>query len=482
MQNTLPGELGWRVVRWLTFVTRGRRFVDRLIRPTRGWRLWTLPPAAIGWLLGTELLAVGAVLVRSTLPGWPRPHAWLVFVALTVGATLHLVLTRPAEEHRAEPPSEHIDQTAVWLFTGALVLPMPLFAVLLGLVGGQRYLLVQRPPSRVLFSTAGTVLAAAAAQWIADHTPVSGWLADTPQPPAATVHTALVGAGLLAAMGGYFAVQSLLIGVARGLLGGHWSPRVLAGSRADNMLLVQSMCLGLLATLAVAFTAALLIVVVPVAVHVTRNLHRIRQLEVDQRQLTADAEHDPLTGLLNRRGFDPRARHALAAAAATGRSVAVVMFDVDHFTRWNARLGHLGADVLLQAITDCVTGAVRSSDLVGRWGGEELALVLPEADRAAAVDIVNRIRRRVADLRVTISTPTTGRTLQTNSGALPGCTISAGIAVAPEHGTDLYQLQELADQAVYQAKRLGRNRVELAGPGPRIPAQRSGAPHPQPAH
>lgn len=480
MQNTLPGELGWWVVHWLTVAERCRRVTHRLAGHPRGWRLWTLPPAAIGWLLGTELVAVAVVLTGSGLPAWPRPHTWLLFAGLAGCVSLHVLLTRPADCH-SRPPGEHVDQTSVWLFAGALVLPMPLFAVLIVLVGGLRYLIVQRPPSRFLFTGATTVLAAFVARWVADLTPMPGWLVGTPQPPAATVHTALVGVGLLATVAGYFAVQGVLIGVARGLSTGRWSPRELAGSRADNMLLVQSMCLGLLATMAVAFTAALLVVVLPVAVHVTRNLHRIRQLEVDQRQLAADAERDPLTGLLNRRGFDPRARHALATAAASGRSAAVVMFDVDHFTRWNTRLGHLGADVLLQAITSCVTGAVRSSDLVGRWGGEELALVLPDADNTAAVEIVNRIRRRVAELRVTITTPSTGRTLQTNSDVLPGCTISAGIALAPDHGTDLHHLQELADQAVYQAKRLGRNRVEVAAPGPVIPAQRSRSPHPEPA-
>lgn len=454
---------------------------SRLFVPARNWQLWSLAPGAIGWMLLAEAVAVLIAITRTVGGGWPSAHAWLLFASLAVCASLHLVLTRPAEERRraAHLKVEHIDQTSIWLFAGALVVPMSLLVGLVAVVRIQRYLIARKPPCRFVFTSAAIMLSATAVQLIAQVTPVSAWLASTPPSPWTPDQMVLVGGALLAAMAAYFAVQTIVIGVARGLSTGHWTWQALAGSRADNVLLMQAMCLGLLASLAVAFTMALLVVVVPVAIQVTRTLQRIQQLEFEQRQLESDAEHDPLTGLFNRRGFDPRAQLALVSTTSAGQSSAVVMFDVDHFTGWNSRLGHLGADVLLRAITDTISSSVRGSDLIGRWGGEELALLLPNTGRDEAVEIINRIRVRVAELRVDITTPAGGRPRTTNTDELPGCTISAGIAIAPEHGVGLQELQEVADQAVYQAKRLGRNRVEIAAPATEIPQQRVDSPPPR---
>ncbi|MCA9830738.1 MAG: GGDEF domain-containing protein [Dehalococcoidia bacterium] len=167
--------------------------------------------------------------------------------------------------------------------------------------------------------------------------------------------------------------------------------------------------------------------------------------EVAQHQ----ARHDALTGLPNRRQLedDVATRHAQALTHA--KSTAVVMIDIDHFKRFNDDFGHRVGDVTLQRVAEVLRAGIREHDSVYRYGGEEFTMVLPNVGMDDALQLVDRIRAAVE------RTPLTGETLE----PVGPVTISAGIAVAPEHGRAMDILIELADHAMYEAKASGRNRV-----------------------
>ena len=163
-----------------------------------------------------------------------------------------------------------------------------------------------------------------------------------------------------------------------------------------------------------------------------------------------EASTDALTGLLIRRAFLERARLTLALAGEHRKSCSVLMIDLDHFKETNDTHGHLVGDVVLQEVATRLGRTLRQEDLLGRFGGEEFVLLLPDADRAQAVAIAERLREQVAHGPV-----------QTAGVTLPQ-TISVGVATYPVDGPALDALIAKADAALYAAKRAGRNRVEVA--------------------
>jgi diguanylate cyclase (GGDEF)-like protein len=129
--------------------------------------------------------------------------------------------------------------------------------------------------------------------------------------------------------------------------------------------------------------------------------------------------------------------------------MALVLMDLDEFKRYNDRYGHLAGDSVLRALALVLVQSLRAMDLAARYGGEELAVVLPETDAEPAFQVAERIRVLVSQLPLA-------------PGARPGeVTISLGVAVAPDHGDTPEGLLRAADAALYQAKRLGKNRVVM---------------------
>jgi diguanylate cyclase (GGDEF)-like protein len=160
------------------------------------------------------------------------------------------------------------------------------------------------------------------------------------------------------------------------------------------------------------------------------------------------ASVDPLTGMLNRRGFAEACSRVIDREAKAGRPVTVMIFDIDHFKSINDRFGHPAGDEILKLFATVVINNVRISDLSGRVGGEEFAALLP-CSLEEGVIVAERVREAFE---------TSGITCE--EGAVD-TTVSIGVAGGPA-GTELEVLLAAADTALYQAKRSGRNRVEAA--------------------
>ena len=170
-------------------------------------------------------------------------------------------------------------------------------------------------------------------------------------------------------------------------------------------------------------------------------------------QMEDMATHDGLTGCWNRVTTDALLAHELVRARRVGSAVSFVLLDLDHFKQVNDQHGHATGDAVLRAFAQTVRDRLRASDVLGRTGGEEFGLVLPATDLAGARWLVDDVRRAVAAMAVP--------GLQ---GQPVRVTVSAGLAVAdPKAGVFGDRLYGQADQALYEAKRAGRNRVEAFG-------------------
>ncbi len=165
---------------------------------------------------------------------------------------------------------------------------------------------------------------------------------------------------------------------------------------------------------------------------------------------------DPLTGVHNRRSLEYLGAHAIAMAARRGRGVALLLIDADHFKRVNDEHGHDAGDAALRALVGIVRGQARDEDVLGRLGGEEFVLLLPEADEAAAVALAERVRAAVAAAPVDVG------------GARVALRVSIGVAAWAQGGDDWRGLLRNADRALYEAKRRGRDRVQAASELPEL--------------
>lgn len=167
-------------------------------------------------------------------------------------------------------------------------------------------------------------------------------------------------------------------------------------------------------------------------------------------EITRRARTDPLTGLYNRGHFEDRLHQMIAETARFGGESALVMFDIDHFKGVNDAHGHPAGDAVLKGIARLLEERVRNVDTCARYGGEELALLLPRTELDGAVELANRLRLAVMDY-----------TVRWGGGHLL-VTVSGGVASFPRCSRSAEALVAAADAALYRAKEAGRNRVESA--------------------
>ena len=170
------------------------------------------------------------------------------------------------------------------------------------------------------------------------------------------------------------------------------------------------------------------------------------------------AKVDPLTGVLNRRAFFERLGTEFRRAQRYGWPMTVLMLDIDHFKALNDRYGHATGDVVLSVCAGHLSSNMRESDEIGRYGGEEFVIFLPERSLPDGAFVAEKLRQAVEELHIDSPDGT--------SGAVH-VTISVGVACGPALDTpDAQSLMNHANAALYAAKRTGRNRISVSETGP----------------
>jgi len=167
---------------------------------------------------------------------------------------------------------------------------------------------------------------------------------------------------------------------------------------------------------------------------------------------------DPLTSLPNHRTMMDRIEEELARCQRTQQSCALVFVDLDHFKHINDAWGHRAGDVVLREASSRLKKSIRREDAVGRYGGEEFVMLLPNTDLHAAKQTAERVRVAIAEEPCLLEPEE-----KAHAGNVISLTASIGVAVYGEHGTTRAALIEAADRAMYYAKHMGRNQVCLAG-------------------
>jgi diguanylate cyclase (GGDEF)-like protein len=208
----------------------------------------------------------------------------------------------------------------------------------------------------------------------------------------------------------------------------------------------------------VTFTLGVLVGSAIYFAHTSRTRSAFRSLADLNGRLRDQASHDPLTGLLNARAFYEAADHLIKLALRSETVYSVLFVDLDHFKRVNDEHGHEAGDTVLRTIADVLRRNARRSDLVGRIGGEEFAVFLPDTSMTGAMGLGEYLRASIEQAMPTIE-----------DGASLRVTASIGVAGRqPEHSS-IADILRQSDQAMYDAKRRGRNRVaSLHGGAPQM--------------
>lgn len=178
-------------------------------------------------------------------------------------------------------------------------------------------------------------------------------------------------------------------------------------------------------------------------------MHKLAEIVVEQFELQQIAKQDALTGALTRRGLFAEVEREFLRAARYDRPSTLVVLDVDHFKTINDRYGHAAGDAVLVSIANACMSTMRRSDVFGRIGGEEFALLLPETDGPEAREAAERIRHMVETTIVQVG------------GAEVRATVSLGVAPRPANSETVATWFNEADIALYEAKQFGRNRVAV---------------------
>lgn len=423
----------------------------------RAWSLWTLRPRVLAGVLVVELGAVAWV-AHAALAG-PPPSApqWGRLGVLAAAALAHVQLSRRAEERRRTDGTRlHIDVLSIWTFPAALLLPLPLVAVLIAATRWQRHRIARKPLYKATLTAASIMLAACSA-----HTLTAAAYSLAP-----ARHVLVQGVVVLLAAAVFCVQQILLIGVVILLEADQRPPwnRVF-GTPAQWREMYLAISLGIAVALAQAHP-----VLVVVMTGVATALNRLvgARASAERAALT-----DGLTKVHNKAGWQSAGLELLHRAAAAGRAHAVVVLDLDHFKRVNDDAGHLIGDRVLEEVAKVLLGQVRAGDLVARIGGEEFVIALPDADVDEARRVASRLLEGIRGLRIPATYLRGGDPVIIGGPGWP-CTASIGVAV----GASLCELDALlgrADEAMYQAKHGGRDQVVIAGDSQR---EYAGSGHP----
>ncbi|GLY48288.1 diguanylate cyclase [Lentzea sp. NBRC 102530] len=397
----------------------------------RDWPVWTLRRPALCYWLFIDVAALATVtyaIVSSETPS-PSEIARFAAIAGTAGAVIiaSAMYSHRLGETERNPWAAHLS----YLTAGIIALP-PNLMVLLLFGPALHCLLAQRPEThRWLFTLSATTLAVFTTRYLL------GWVN-----PDGNLLIMTVGATIL------LILRAGLIAFGLKLRRPTATFEENVGEPIDAVLGIVAVSIGgLMGCVATSNAVHALIAGPPLAL-----LERAAQLP----QWRRSAQRDAKTGLANAVHWDSRARYELTKGAGRTRPMAVMLLDLDHFKKVNDEVGHLAGDAALAAISLLLRGTVRRGDLVGRFGGEEFVVLLPEATPDEAESVAERVRKAVAALRV----PTMA--YDGKPYELQGLTVSIGVSTTTRFGYELPDLLVAADAALLAAKAYGRNLVSMA--------------------
>ena len=335
----------------------------------------------------------------------------------------------------------YVNMTSVCMLAAAVILPSGLASVLVVVVYAHLWVRASGPNGgrplthRYLYTVATTVLMCASVSGALSALHVS--IDDT-----STGQLALMLVGIVIPV--FIGVNSLLVAAAIYASTGIRKPAALLGSWAENGLELATLALGSVTALSILYAPWAAVLVLPAVF--------LLQHQALLRQLVEAATTDVKTDLLNATAWRQIALREVTRAGQRGGSAAILVLDMDHFKRINDQHGHLVGDAALRAVAAALADELRGYDAVGRFGGEEFVAVLPDTDVPGAEHAAERLRVRIESLAVPVH----------GSADTLSVTASIGVALCPEHGDLLDDVLRAADDAMYDAKRAGRNTVRTA--------------------
>jgi diguanylate cyclase (GGDEF)-like protein len=414
-------------------------------RRIRGWQVWTLRALPQMYIFAVTALAAGIVIVTGLRVEW-RLEQVAVFAGLVGCGIIAIESTRSVKEVHG---SLVRDLQAVWFLAVAIVLPpfyalaapVPLLAYKLW---RQRGMVVYRR----VFSNATISLAYGCAAWLFHAVPAAaaGGI------PGTGLHV-LAWTGVVAGCGAAaWAINVSLILAAMRLSDRAARLRDMFGSREGLVSDLIELTLGASLALVVAINPALMALALPSVVLYRRYLM--------QAQLVAQARIDSKTGLLNAGTWQREAEVEFFRALRAQTPLALIMVDIDHFRSVNETAGLPAGDQVLRSIARTLAEKVYGRGVVGRVGGEEFAILLPQTGLDEARRMGERLRDHIAAEPIAIENGG-------HAGFVFRLTVSIGVAARPEAGRTFGELVGAADLALTEAKASGRNRVCV---GPDDPA------------
>lgn len=409
----------------------------RRVLSVRAWAVWDLPGRMASYVAAVTAAGGAAAVVVAAFTSFPVSDLTLFGVLLACSAVT-VELTRRA----GEPGGVIKDVYAVWDLPIAILLP-PFYSLIAQV---PRLVLLQWRTRKALlyrrvFSAAAVGLAYAAAS-VAFHAVSRATLGSAPGSGAHAVIWTLVvaGCGLLRLV----INDSLVLPAVKGSTATRFRTLIFAREARYNDL--AELCMGVLVTFAAAYDAMLVLYALPLVILLQRSLRH--------RQLVTDSRIDGKTGLLNAATWHREAAVEVIRATRTHTPLAVAIADVDHFKLVNDTYGHLAGDEVLAGIARAMTALLRDYDIVGRFGGEEFVILLPQTSADEVKCIAERLRAKVAETIIPISVGTSAQyPLQV--------TVSIGIATLDGSRRDVDDMLAAADAALYEAKNAGRNRVRV---------------------
>jgi diguanylate cyclase (GGDEF)-like protein len=412
-------------------------------RAVRGWPVWQLKPWLVVFIGVVSVVYLGAIVVAVTAMPWPEPlrNLWLCGVLLLCTAGTVELTRRGAGENEGLIR----DVYAVWELPLAILLP-PVYALLVPIfrLTLAQWRIRRSPFYRRVFSAAivGLSYGGASLTFHRMIRPSSVSFTGTLAHPEAWIIAVAI-AGLVQ----WTINTSLLLTAIKGSNpAASLREMLLAPERMRND--IAELCVAVLVTLGIAITPLSIVFAFPFVTLLQRSSRHA--------QLVAASRVDSKTGLLNAGTWEREAASEVARAVRTRTPLAVALIDIDHFKAVNDSFGHLAGDKALREVSRTLTIFLREYDLVGRFGGEEFALLLPQAKALDAYRIAERIRAHIGAMPIDVH--------DAPDAAPVRLTISIGVAAFGTRwdsstGGQLTDLLAAADGALYQAKQNGRDQV-----------------------